>query len=117
MDLNSLDSTDQSALQSILGGSTPSLIPESLVTTLTVGFIVLNVLGILFFVFYVISMIRKWKVESAVLHMQKDLAAIKASLEQPSVQPAAQPAPVTPGRSSEVIAHSDASSDSSSSLS
>lgn len=96
---------DQSALQNLLGGSAPSLIPESLVTTLTVGFIVLNVLGILFFVFYVISLIRKWKVESAVLHMQKDVAEIKAQLAADKPQPIA--APVTPARSNQVIAQAE----------
>ena len=91
---------DPTTLQNLIGGSSaPSLIPESLVTTMTIGFIVLNVLGILFFVFYVISLIRKWKVESAVLNMQKDLAQIKSQLlterlvaqpETPVVQPAEQ---------------------------
>ena len=89
-DTTDLSQLDQSALQGLLGGGdASSLIPEALVTTITIGFIVLNVLGILFFVFYVISLIRKWKVESAVLQMQKDLAEIKAALSQTS-----QPAPV-----------------------
>lgn len=78
---------DPTLLQNLIGGeSSPSLIPESLITTLTIGFIVLNVLGLLFLVFYIASMIRKWKVESAVLHMQKDLAEIKSHLAQ--AQPA-----------------------------
>ncbi len=102
---------DQSALQNLLGGSSPSLIPESLVTTLTVGFIVLNVLGILFMIFYVFSIIRKWRVESAMLHMQKDVAEIKEVLlkqnnpSQNSTQTIAQP-----GQSSQQIASSDSSS-------
>lgn len=75
---------DQSAIQGLFDGSSPSLIPESLVTTLIVGFVVLNVLGILFVIFYVISLVRKWKVESAVLHMQKDLADIKITLAKQS---------------------------------
>ena len=92
---------DQSALQGLLGGGgASSLIPEGLVTTITIGFIVLNVLGILFFVFYVISLIRKWKVESAVLHMQKDLVEIKAALAKPVIQdapaPSAMPRNVAP---------------------
>lgn len=76
-DMTQLDPT---LLQGLLGDSGTSLIPESLVTTLTVGFIILNVIAVLFLVFYIVSLIRKWKVESAVLHMQKDLAEIKASL-------------------------------------
>ena len=105
----SIDPTqlDQSALQSLLGGSSPSLIPESLITTLTIGFIVLNILGILFLVFYVVSLIRKWKVESAVFHMQKDLADIKAALSQSTPQPVQQ----TPPAINPVIAATDTSSE------
>lgn len=97
---------DQSALQDLLGGSTPSLIPESLITTLTVGFVVLNLLALLFFVFYVFSLIRKWKVESAMLKMQKDIADIKTALVQQS-QPTeshAHAEPARPAQSSAVIA-------------
>ncbi|MBC7512243.1 hypothetical protein H7142_01105 [Candidatus Saccharibacteria bacterium] len=105
---------DPSALQNLLGGSAPSLIPESLVTALTVGFIVLNVLGILFMIFYVISMIRKWRVESATLHMQKDIAEIKDILSkqspaQPAPEPIVQPvqAAPLPDESYRTIANSD----------
>lgn len=102
---------DQSALQNLLGGSTPSLIPESLVTTLTVGFIVLNVLGILFMIFYVFSIVRKWRVESAMLHMQKDVAEIKEALlkQNNSSLHSSQSIP-QPGQSSQSIARSDDSS-------
>lgn len=101
---------DQSTLQNLLNNSAPTLIPESLVTTLTVGFIVLNVLGILFFIFFVINLIRKWKVESAVLHMQKDLAEIKTQLanQQPTPakkdEPIVAPNPVEPASENKVIA-------------
>lgn len=103
---------DQSALQDLLGGGTaPSLIPESLITTLTVGFIVLNVLGILFMIFYIFSMVRKWRVETAMLKMQKDVAEIKAALSKLNQSPAAidttsqPPAEVPqPGQSSREIA-------------
>lgn len=76
------DSTtaDSSVVQNLLGGAQANIIPESLITTITVGFIVLNVLGVLFLIVYIIGIVRKWKVQSAVLHMQKDLAEIKASL-------------------------------------
>ncbi len=92
-----LSPTDQSALQGLLGGSGGSLIPESLVTLLTVSFVVLNILGLLFTVFYIAGIIRKWKVQSAVLHMQKDLVEIKQALTarpQP-VQPQAAPAQIS----------------------
>jgi hypothetical protein len=94
--LNQLDPT---TLQNLLGGTDGgSLIPESLVTTIMVSVIVLNVLGLLFLVFYIISMIRKWKVQSAVLHMRKDLAEIKAQLVPAPVvaEPQVQPAEPTP---------------------
>lgn len=104
---------DPTMLQNLIGGSsTPSLIPESLVTTLTVGFIVLNVLGILFFMFYVISLIRKWKVESAVLKMQKDLAEIKLQLNPERAASRPEPAAIQPAEQNRVIAQSNDSTDS-----
>jgi hypothetical protein len=78
-----LNGIDQSTLQSLLGGSngsSTSLIPESLTHTLTIGFIALNVISVLFLILYLLSVIRKWKVQSAVLHMQKDVAEIKAHM-------------------------------------
>jgi hypothetical protein len=83
---------DPLTLQTLLSGSETSLIPESLVTTLIVSFILLNVLGVLFFIFYVLGIIRKWKVQSAVLHMQKDIAEIKTALAKPAPVSPAQPA-------------------------
>lgn len=109
---------DQSALQNLLNNSNTSLIPESLVTTLIVSFVIINVLGVLFLIFYVLGIIRKWKVQSAVLSMQKDLAEIKATLAKPS-QPADVPTPVVqppqnivqPERANRTIASSDDPSD------
>ena len=105
---------DPTVLQDLLSGSSaPSLIPESLVTTLTIGFIVLNVLGILFLVFYIMSMVRKWKVESAMLKMQKDVADIKAHLAttpSPSTSQTAQPT-VQPAEQNRVVAQSSESTD------
>ncbi len=102
---------DPTALQNLLGNSDTSLIPESLVTTLIVSFVVLNILGILFFVFYVLGIIRKWKVQSAVLNMQKDLAEIKSALNKSSLSndPDSTPAsePARPAQSSNVIAQID----------
>lgn len=105
---------DPSNLQSLLSGSQPSLIPDSLVTTLTVGFIVLNVLTVLFFVFYVANMIRKWRVDTAILNMHKDLADIKAHLAtqhsttaQPTTPPAVQPAKQNQVVASDTANHND----------
>jgi|GEM_PF-2883982 len=91
---------DPTTLEGLLNNSNTSLIPESLVTTLIVSFILINVLSILFFVFYIFSLIRKWKVQSAVLHMQKDIAEIKAQL----VKPVTEQPPVQPAESNAVIA-------------
>lgn len=103
-----LDGTqiNQSMLQSLLGDSGTSLIPESLITTLTVGFIILNVIAVLFLVFYIVSLIRKWKVESAVLHMQKDLAEIKASLAKP--ERTVEQVPPAPGNNPVIATTDDA---------
>jgi hypothetical protein len=105
-----LDSTqiNQSVLQSLLGDSDTSLIPESLVTTLTVGFIILNVIAVLFLVFYIVSLIRKWKVESAVLHMQKDLAEIKAAIAKPQAEHTATPASPAPSNNPVIATNDDA---------
>lgn len=89
---------DQSTLQSLLGGSNGgSLIPESLTQTLTIGFIVINVVSILFLIAYILSVIRKWKVQTAILRMQKDVAELKAHMvgtPAKAAEPATEPAPV-----------------------
>jgi len=97
-----MDNLNQSALDGLL--PTPAeLIPPELVTTIIVGFVALNVLGLAFLVLYIINLVRKWKVETAVFHMQKDLAEIKAALTkqtepkpQPNVPPAASIEPIPP---------------------
>jgi hypothetical protein len=89
--METLESLDPTTIQNLLGNNQPSLIPESLITTITVGFIVLNVLGALFLIAYIFGIIRKWKVQSAVLHMQKDLAEIKARLPESAAAPQSVP--------------------------
>ncbi len=84
--LDKLSQQDQSTLQSLLNNSGGSLIPESLVTTITITFVMLNVIAVALTVVYVISLIRKWKVQSAILRMQKDVAEIKQSLTVQKVQ-------------------------------
>lgn len=91
-------SIDPYGVQSLLGTGGGSLIPEELVTLLIVTFVVLNILGLIFIIFYIASSVRKWKVQTAVLHMQKDIAEIKLALAttpradttRPVVKPAAQ---------------------------
>jgi hypothetical protein len=52
---------------------------------LTAGFIVLNIVTILFLIAYVFSTIRRWKVQSAILTMQKDIREIKEGLASSNV--------------------------------
>ncbi|MDQ5932191.1 MAG: hypothetical protein QG649_276 [Patescibacteria group bacterium] len=98
---------DQSTLQNMLGGSTPSLIPESFMETLVPILGALSVFSILFFVLFLINMVRKWKVDSAILHLRKDVAEIKIQLAskpahaEPSHSPQLSPPPVTPAAPSE----------------
>lgn len=95
---------DPSSLQNLLGESQTNVLPESFITMLTVSFIVLNILGILFLIFYVFGMVRKWRVQTAVLEMRKDLAEIKAQLSAPA--PKTEPIP-EPTNNNAVIARSD----------
>lgn len=80
------------ALDSLTTNPT-SLIPESLIVALTIGFIVINVAVILISILYVINLVRQWKVQSATFAMQRDIAAIKKQLESstfPDRPPAAK---------------------------
>jgi hypothetical protein len=81
-----MQNIDPSLLQELLqnnsdgSGQAISLFPESFMNLLTAGFIVLNIVTILFLIAYVFSTIRRWKVQSAILTMQKDIREIKESL-------------------------------------
>ena len=75
-----MQNLDPSSLNGLLSGNTTSLIPESFMSAMTIGFIVLNVIGLLFLVIYIFGEVRKWKVQSAVLGMQKDVSEIKQLL-------------------------------------
>ena len=76
------DPTQQ--LNGLLGGSSGEpLIPESFITFMIICFVLLNILTIIFFIFWIMGMIRRWKVQTAVLNMQKDIAEIKQSLAPP----------------------------------
>ena len=107
---NSSSGIDQSTLNNVLGGSGGgSLFPESLATAMAVSFVVLNIIGLIFLAAYIANAIRNWKVQTAVFHMQKDLAEIKASLaspepSEPKVKPTAPQTPPQPGDSSRMVA-------------
>lgn len=74
-------SLDQTQLNTLLNGaSNEPLIPESLTTFLIICFVVINLLTITFLILWIIGMVRRWKVQSAILHMQKDITEIKQAL-------------------------------------
>lgn len=87
--LNQLSPSDKAAIQSALGGSGGNLIPDSLMNIITISFIVMNVLGVIITIFYILGIIRKCKVQSAILHMQKDVAELKQALVVKQPEPAA----------------------------
>jgi hypothetical protein len=99
---------NQSALNGLLGNADgTSLIPDSLATVMMIGFVIINIISILFIVLYIISLVRKWKVQTAIFHMQADLAEIKAALvksAESSEPPESPQLPPKPGESSRVIA-------------
>lgn len=91
--MENTETFDQSSLQNLIGNQTTNLIPESLMTLLTVGFILINVLTLLFVVVYIMVQIRNWKVQTATLRMQKDVAEIKEFLSDQAKR--SRPLPVT----------------------
>ena len=70
----------------LLGGSS-TLITESFWTMLTIGFVVLNIVAILFVIAYIAVQVRVWKTQSATLAMRKDVAEIKTYLAAITHQP------------------------------
>lgn len=56
---------------------TINLFPESFIALLSLGFIILLVLSSLFLLAYILGMVRKWKVQSAILDMHKDVKELK----------------------------------------
>jgi len=83
---------DSQTLQNLLNGTSDgggvNLIPESLTGILTTSLMVSLGLMIVFLVLYALSIVRKWKVQSAILRMQKDVVEIKQALvKEPTPQP------------------------------
>lgn len=94
------DPTQNLDLNSLLGGTSGEpLISEGMVTFFIVCFVLINLLTLVFLILWIMGMVRRWKVQSAVLHMQKDIAEIKELLVKPvkpvSVQPVAKEPEVT----------------------
>ncbi|HRK40898.1 MAG TPA: hypothetical protein PLN95_02370 [Candidatus Saccharibacteria bacterium] len=56
---------------------TVNLFPQELVEIFAFGIIALTVITALFFLVYLISMIRKWRVQTAVLDMHRDVKELK----------------------------------------
>lgn len=87
--LSYMENLDPSALKQLFeDGSAPTvnLFPEALVTAITTALTAMTILGVLFLIVYIVSLIRKWKVDSAILTMQKDIHEIKESLGSRSPQ-------------------------------
>lgn len=87
MDTTTLDTTTlngQTDLNSLLQNSSSSLLPESFMESLGTAIMISTIISCVFLAIfltvYIISTIRKWKVQSAVLHMQKDISEIKQHL-------------------------------------
>jgi hypothetical protein len=80
------------------GNPTVSLFPEALVTAITTALTAMTIIGVLFLVVYVFGLVRKWKVDSAILTMQKDIHEIKESLGTRAPQP---PEPTSPPQTTE----------------
>lgn len=81
-----MENIDPALLQRFLqndndGTSQPfTLFPQELVDMFAMGIIALIVITALFLLVYVISTIRKWKVQSAILDMHKDVKELKQSM-------------------------------------
>lgn len=86
------DPTQQ--LNSLLNGSSgESLIPESMMTFLIISFVLINILTLVFLILWIAGMVRRWKVQTAILRMQKDIVEIKETLAKP-VEPVRPAKPI-----------------------
>lgn len=59
---------------------TINVFPAEFIALLSTIVIAMAVIAALFLLFYIISIIRNWKVQSAVMNMQKDVKEIKTAL-------------------------------------
>lgn len=81
-----MENIDPAILQQFLqndsdGTSQPfTLFPQELIDMFAMGIIALIVIAALFLVVYTIGMVRKWKVQSAILDMHKDVKELKQSM-------------------------------------
>lgn len=94
--LSYMENLDPSTLKQLFsdgGAPSVSLFPEALVTAITTALTAMTILGVLFLAVYVFSLIRKWKVDSAILTMQRDIHEIKESLGSRAPQPPEQTTP------------------------
>lgn len=95
--MDNYDTMTQSPYANILGDGSGGILPESLTPILIISFVVLNVLALIVMVFWIMGMIRRRKVQTAVLDMQKDVAEIKKLLAEPMrLQSSSKPTTNTP---------------------
>ena len=92
------DNTD-TQLSNILNGQMPSgaggsslfQLPSGLVTVLTIGSIVVTVLSVVIMILYLVSLVRRWKVQTAILDIQKQVHEMN---ERQKAQVVPAPVPV-----------------------
>lgn len=72
---------NQPELNSLLQGNAQNLIPQSMQTVLLISFVALNVATLIFIIAYIFGIIRKRKVQTAILKMHEDVVDIKQLLK------------------------------------
>lgn len=81
-----MENIDPALLQQFLqnndGGTNQpfTLFPQELIDMLAMSIIAINIIAALFLLAYIVNTIRKWKVQSAILDMHKDVKALKESM-------------------------------------
>lgn len=63
---------------------------QSTLTTIMVG---ITVLSVLFIVLYIVNLVQRWRADRALIAMRKDIAAIRATIEQRGAPAPAAPTP------------------------
>lgn len=63
---------------------------QGTLTTIMVG---ITILSVLFIVLYIVNLVQRWRADRALIAMRKDIAAIRATIEQRGAPAPAAPAP------------------------
>lgn len=97
--LNTIDITQE--------GAAPVIDLGFIMPIITAGLIVTGILTALFILYFLISALRRRKVENATLEIQKDIRKIRELMEQGSQSPQAQSPPSSLYRQKETLARAD----------